>query len=244
MNIIPAIDLYQGDCVRLTQGRFDAKKIYPGSALDLAKGYEAQGAKYLHLVNLQGAKTGKISSEFINTLIQIKENTQLSIQSGGGLRNKEDIVSLLERGIDRVVLGSIACKQPRLIEALIEQYGVQRIILAFDIKMRDEPMLAIHGWQALLEKTLWSQLDDYQAFPGLQILCTDIAQDGMLNGPNFSLYQQCISQYPELRFQASGGIRDLTEIARLEKLGAAAVIIGKAFYEDYFSVAQALAEVA
>jgi len=241
MNIIPAIDLYDGACVRLNQGKFEDLTKYEIDPIRCANHYASQGATEIHVVDLNGAKEGK--SKQLKTILNIKEELPLRIQVGGGFRTKEAIVALLSKDIDRVVLGSLAVTDPELIRSLILEYGVDRIVLAFDITVQNEPLVAIRGWQEKTDISLWSLLDEYKDFAHLRILCTDINRDGMLMGPNISLYKDCMKKFPQFNFQASGGVSRLNDLLALKKVGVASVIIGKALYENRFSLSDALREV-
>ena len=243
MNIYPAIDLHAGECVRLYQGRYDQVTVYEKDPLAVAHSFAAQGAKVLHVVDLDGAKQGKpVHAELI---MAIAKETNLQLQTGGGLRTKEQIEMLLKGGVKRVILGSIALTQASVVKTWIQEFGGDAIVLALDIRMNEAqlPYVAVHGWQKESAMTLWQCLDDYQA-AGLQhVLCTDIQCDGTLMGPNFSLYRECLKRYPHIQFQASGGISSLADLRQLSELAVDSVIVGKALYENKFSLREALAEV-
>lgn len=242
MNIIPAIDLYDGVCVRLKQGAFNQRVAYHRDPLACANRFFDQGATELHVVDLNGAEDGK--STQLPTLLDIKRRSTLIVQTGGGLRDKATINSYLMNGIDRVVIGSLAVKQPDVVKALIEQYTVDRFVLAFDINVHQEPFIAINGWQKQTSISLWEMLETYRDFKNLRILCTDIHRDGMLKGPNTALYQDCMQRFPQFHFQASGGVSQIDDLLALKKTGAASVIVGKALYENRFSIGDAFREVA
>lgn len=239
MTVIPAIDLYQGQCVRLYQGRFDKVTTYELNPIDVAKHYMSQGASQIHLVDLSGTKTG--SPQQLEIMTEIKASIQCQIQAGGGLRTASDITSILEAGIDRAVVGSLAVKQPELMKDIIQQYGADRIVLAFDVQIDTQPIIAIHGWQAQSDHSLWSLLDSYASYSSLRILCTDIGCDGTLSGPNVALYQECVQRFPNFRFQASGGMGKLADISALKAIPVDDVIIGKALYESSFTLTEAMA---
>jgi phosphoribosylformimino-5-aminoimidazole carboxamide ribotide isomerase len=230
MQLIPSIDLYNGQCVRLYQGKFDEMTVYKQDPLELAQYYESQGVRRLHLVDLNGAQTGEPAN--LKLIAEIAKLSQCELQLGGGLRSEAAIEYVLNQGIDSVVLGSLMVRSPTLCTTLIKKYGSERFVIALDVFIDTEPMLAVSGWQEKSVKTLWQQLDALRNFERMQILCTDISRDGTLDAPNFDLYALCIARYPELRFQASGGISDLNQLIQLQQTGLSAAIIGKALYED------------
>ena len=239
MNIIPSIDLYNQQCVRLKKGNFNEVTYYATDPVEVALNYAGQSINTLHIVDLNGAEQGSFTQW--STVMKIKQATCLQLQIGGGLRAKDHIEQLLGKGVDRVVLGTIAVTQPDLVRALIAQYGVDRFVLALDIVFGKQPQLAIHGW---LEKTpmiLWDLLVHYQDFLGLNILCTDIDRDGMLNGPNIELYRQCQQKFSDFQFQASGGVSSEQDVRALNNVGISAVIVGKALYEQKVSLTKLLA---
>jgi phosphoribosylformimino-5-aminoimidazole carboxamide ribotide isomerase len=238
MNIIPAIDLYEGQCVRLSQGQFSEKKIYPYDPVLLANYFSQQGASDLHVVDLSGTEQG--FSQQGEKIIAIKHSSNLRIQTGGGLRDKHSIEKMLTAGIDRVVIGSLAIKNIILVTSLICQYGVDKFVLAFDVNIQGEPMISINGWQEKTGFSLWNFLQHYKQFSGLTLLCTDIARDGMLKGPNIEFYRECINRFPQFKFQASGGVSQVEDLDELCSVGVSAVIVGKAFYENKLTLTQAL----
>lgn len=242
MTLIPAIDLKSGQCVRLHKGRFDQQTTYNIDPVQLAKQYEEQGATYLHIVDLDGAKQG--SSQQLQQIIAIKQSCNLSIQVGGGIRTEKQIRTLLDVGIERVVIGSIAMQDVELTTSWIKKFGIEKMVLALDVKFEAKtPLLVSHGWTAATQLSLWDLLTAYSTFKNIQILCTDVGQDGTLEGPNFELYQQCQQRFPQMCFQASGGIAELNDLVELNNIGVSATIIGKALFENRFTLAQALTEV-
>jgi phosphoribosylformimino-5-aminoimidazole carboxamide ribotide isomerase len=243
MKIYPAIDLKSGECVRLHQGSFEQVTYYSKDPIFMASSFAQQGATFLHIVDLDGAKQGKpVNSEII---VKIAQETALKVQTGGGIRTKEEIKAFIAKGIDRIVLGSIAILQPLLVKQWLHEFGAEKIVLALDIRMNEnaEPTVAMQGWQTNSEISLWQLLDDYQDSPLQHILCTDIHRDGTLQGPNINLYKECCSRYPLYQFQASGGISSLKDLRALAQIPVAATIIGKALYEKQFSVQEALDEI-
>lgn len=241
MQLIPAIDLQQGRCVRLVQGDFSKVTYYPQSPLDLASHYHALGIDQLHIVDLDGAKAGQPQQL---PLIQSLQSCGVRLQAGGGIRCLADAKACLEAGIERVVLGSIAITNVAETKAIIDYCGAKRIVLACDIRMEQAvPKLAIHGWQTTTDFSLWEWVAFYQQLHITTLLCTDITCDGMLCGPNFALYQQAITQFPAMHWQASGGIRHQQDLTQLTSIGLSAAILGRLLYETDFNWANALAGV-
>lgn len=243
MNIYPAIDLKSGACVRLYQGCYDKVTVYQKDPVLLAQSFAEQGARILHVVDLDGAKQG--SSINLDLIEKITKESGLQIQTGGGIRTEEQIRDLLNKNIARVVLGSVAVLQPNVVKNWLQEFGGEKIVLALDIRMDENnfPKLALHGWQTESEKNLWDLLDEYQDTPLKHVLCTDIHQDGTLQGPNLKLYQDCVKRYSQLHFQASGGIGHLKDLRELSAVPVAGVIVGKALYENKFTLPEALNEV-
>ncbi|CDZ79028.1 1-(5-phosphoribosyl)-5-[(5-phosphoribosylamino)methylideneamino] imidazole-4-carboxamide isomerase [Legionella massiliensis] len=239
MIIIPAIDLQDGQCVRLRKGQFDQVSIYDYSPITLAQGYALQGAKRLHIVDLDGAKSGEIQQL---PLIQAMHGADLCLQVGGGIRSLESAKRCLELGIEKLVIGSIAISNPELTEQIIELAKAENIVLALDVHLENGiPKPAIHGWQTTTDNSLWDRVDYYQQRGITTILCTDIASDGMMDGPNFLLYQEAISRFPQINWQASGGIRNVEDLEKLASLGLAAAILGRMLYESDFDISSYLA---
>ncbi len=239
MDIIPAIDLMGGKCVRLHKGDFDEQTIYADFPLDVAKELQQEGAKLIHIVDLDGAKEEK--SAQIDIVKEIVTEVNVKVQSGGGIRSAEKIQELLDAGIDRVVIGSLATKNPTMVKKWLEKFGSEKIVLAFDIKMLDGmPMIAISGWQENTQISLWDILLKYQQSDLKYVLCTDVDKDGTLAKPNFELYRKMRSKYSKFYIQASGGVASLADIRMLKEIGVNAVIIGKALYENKFTLTEAL----
>lgn len=239
MLIIPAIDLQQGQCVRLRKGQFDQVSIYDYSPITLAQGYALQGAKHLHIVDLDGAKAGEIQQL---ALIEAMHAPGLSIQVGGGIRSLESAKACLKAGINKLVIGSVAVTNPALTTQMIELVGAANIILALDVHIEEGiPKPAIHGWQTATDSNLWQLVSDYQKWGVTEVLCTDIACDGMMTGPNFELYKEAIARFPQINWQASGGIRNVDDLEKLSRLGLAAAILGRMLYESDFDVSTYLA---
>jgi phosphoribosylformimino-5-aminoimidazole carboxamide ribotide isomerase len=232
MKIIPAIDIINGKCVRLTQGDYAQQKIYNESPVDVAQQFEAAGLKNLHVVDLDGAKAGKVTNWSVIEALASKTN--LTIDFGGGVKTEGEIQRLFQLGIKQVNLGSIAVKQPGQVKDWLNHFGPEKIILSADV---NDEQIAIHGWQ---EKSEMSIYDLINSFVGqLQfVTCTDIATDGMLNGPNLVLYKKLLTEFPLHRVTASGGVSSLEDIDALKRIGVDGVIIGKAIYENKISLDQ------
>lgn len=243
MKIIPAIDLQNGNCVRLYQGQFNQSQTYSDNPIEMAKQFAKEGARELHIVDLDGARDGVPSQkELIST---IKSESGLSIQTGGGIRDREQIKALFEADIDRVVIGSLAVSKPISVKQWLTEFGPDRIILALDVRCskNSPPMVATEGWQQSTALSLWDLLDLYSDTPLRHVLCTDISRDGTLQGPNIELYQRCQEIVPSIAFQASGGLSQLSELGLLAANQLSAVIIGKAFYEKRFTYQEASSQV-
>jgi phosphoribosylformimino-5-aminoimidazole carboxamide ribotide isomerase len=243
MILYPAIDLKQGKCVRLLQGDFNQMTLYDIDAIQVAKNYAKAGAHFLHVVDLDGAQNGAIAQ--LDLMLKIQNETGLQLQVGGGIREKSMLKKLIDSGISRVILGSIAVKDPQQVCSWIEEYGPEQIVLAFDIKMneKNDPIAFVHGWETASQANLWELLAIYQKSALKNVLCTDISLDGTLQGPNFNLYTACKKRYPHIAFQASGGIASLKDLHMLQEISVAGAIVGKALYEEKFTLEEALQRV-
>lgn len=226
MKIIPAIDIIDGKCVRLSKGDYSTQKIYNENPLEVAKKFEAHGIQYLHLVDLDGAKSNRIINYKI--LEQIATKTTLKIDFGGGLKSDEDLKIAFECGANQVTGGSIAIKNPTVFENWIQKYGADKIILGADANNKK---IAISGWLEESTQEVIPFIKNYQSKGIKYIICTDIAKDGMLEGPSFDLYQEILEQTNACKLIASGGISSFDELPKLEQLGCEGTIIGKAIYE-------------
>ena len=227
MRIIPAIDIINGQCVRLEQGDYNAKKVYNSNPLEVAKSFEAHGFKYLHLVDLDGAKAGKIIN--YKVLEDITSKTSLKVDFGGGVKTNDDIELAFNSGAQQVTCGSIAIKNPEQVLEWIDTYGADKLILGADVK---ENMIAISGWTETSSLSLDELLNQFLP-KGLQtVICTDIATDGMLQGPNTALYQELIGKYDGIKLIASGGVSSIEDVVKLKEAGLFGAIIGKALYEQ------------
>lgn len=233
MRIIPAIDIIDGKCVRLSKGDYDTKIIYNENPLEVAKSFEAHGIEYLHLVDLDGAKSSKIVNYKI--LEQIATQTSLKIDFGGGLKSDDDLRIAFESGANQITGGSIAVKNRAIFEKWISEYGSEKIILGADAK---DEKIAVSGWLEESNEDLVPFIQDYQS-KGIQyVICTDIAKDGMLQGPSFDLYNKILEEAKGIKLIASGGISTFEELPKLAELGCEGTIIGKAIYEGRITLKQ------
>lgn len=233
MRIIPAIDIIDGKCVRLSKGDYNTKKIYNENPLEVAKSFEAHGIQYLHLVDLDGAKSSRIINHKV--LEQLASKTSLKIDFGGGLKSDVDLKIAFESGANQITGGSIAVKNPALFQQWIAQYGADKIILGADA---NNEKVAISGWLEESKEDLIPFIQGYQTSGIQYVICTDIAKDGMLEGPSFELYQKILTQVPKLKLIASGGISAFDELPKLAEMGCEGTIIGKAIYENKISLKQ------
>ena len=226
IELIPAIDIIDGKCVRLSQGDYDTKKVYNENPLEVAMEFEANGIRRLHVVDLDGAK----SSHVVNykVLDAIAGHTSLIIDFGGGIKSDEDLVIAFENGAQMVPLGSVEVKHPELFKRWLAQYGAEKIILGADVK---DNRISVNGWLEEGPQELMPFLTDYTQEGVNKVLCTDISRDGMLQGPSIELYKQVMQQFPSMHLIASGGVSCLDDILRLEDAGIPAVVFGKALYE-------------
>ncbi|WP_333663553.1 1-(5-phosphoribosyl)-5-[(5-phosphoribosylamino)methylideneamino]imidazole-4-carboxamide isomerase [Chishuiella changwenlii] len=225
MRIIPAIDIIDGKCVRLSQGDYNTKKIYNEHPLEVAKEFEDYGIQYLHLVDLDGAK----SSQIINykTLEQITNKTNLKVDFGGGIKSNDDIRIAFECGANQITGGSIAVQNPTLFNEWISQYGKEKIILGADAKDRK---IATHGWLETSELDVIDFINEYQAQGIEYVICTDISKDGMLQGTSNDLYKEILKN-TNIKLIASGGVSSIDDLIKVKELGCEGAILGKAIYE-------------
>ena len=233
MRIIPAIDIIDGKCVRLSKGDYDTKKIYNEHPLEVAKEFEAHGIEYLHLVDLDGAKSKHIVNHKV--LEQIANQTSLHIDFGGGLKTDNDLRIAFESGASQITGGSIAVKEPDTFLGWIEKHGAHKIILGADAM---DEKIAVSGWQEESKEDLIPFIKSYRS-KGIQyVICTDISKDGMLEGPSLALYQRILKEVQDVRLIASGGISTFDELPTLAEMGCEGTIIGKAIYENRISLRQ------
>jgi len=226
MKIIPAIDIIDGKCVRLTQGNYLQKKIYNENPLEAAKKIEAAGLRHLHVVDLDGAKSGKVINWKVVEAI-VKE-TNLAIDFGGGIRAGQEMENIFQLGVQQVNIGSIAVKYPEEVKQWFIRYGADKIILSADVNAEQ---IVIHGWQEKSDLSIYDFVKQYEGFVKF-VTCTDIATDGMLSGPNLALYKKLLVEFPLLHITASGGVSSIEDVKALQQLGVEGVIIGKAIYEN------------
>lgn len=233
IEIIPAIDIIDGKCVRLSQGDYDTKKIYNESPVDVAKEFEDAGIQRLHMVDLDGAKQGKIIN--IKTLEAVANATKLKIDFGGGIKTTSDVQNVLKAGATFFNIGSIAVKQPEVVEGWIKQFGADKILLGADVK--DENIM-IHGWQQSANINIFNYISAYINKGINNIFCTDISKDGLLQGTSVDLYKKILAKFPQLHLIASGGVTVIDDVDELNTIGCAGVIIGKALYEGRIQLSQ------
>ncbi|CAM3522082.1 1-(5-phosphoribosyl)-5-[(5-phosphoribosylamino)methylideneamino]imidazole-4-carboxamide isomerase [Flavobacterium gelidilacus] len=233
MRIIPAIDIIDGKCVRLSKGDYNTKKIYNENPLEVAKSFEDAGIEYLHLVDLDGAKSSKIINHKV--LEEIASKTKLKIDFGGGLKTNDDLKIAFESGANQITGGSIAVKNPTLFKEWISIYGTDKIILGADANNKK---IAVSGWLEESNEEVIPFIQNYQKDGISYVICTDIAKDGMLEGPSFDLYKEILASCEKVKLIASGGISTFDELPKLAELGCEGTIIGKAIYEGRISLKQ------
>lgn len=231
IEIIPAIDIIDGKCVRLSQGDYATKKVYNEDPLEVAKEFEAHGLHRLHVVDLDGAASHHVVN--YNVLDKIASRTSMIIDFGGGIKSDQDIVIAFDNGAQMVTIGSVAVKEPALMKRWIEMFGSEKLILGADVK---DEKISINGWKEDSEIELMPFLDDYSQKGIRKVLCTDISKDGMLNGPAVDLYKKIIEKFPDMHLIASGGVGCIEDIEKLEEANIPAVVFGKAIYEGKISL--------
>lgn len=241
-DVYPALDILGGAVVRLHKGDYDKQTRYRDKAIDLATAYAESGARWLHLVDLDAARAGGYT--LAPLLTQIVEQTGLQVQTGGGVRSADDVQRLLDAGAQRVVVGSVAVREPDTVLGWVDRFGPDRLTVALDTRTSEEGVwvLPVAGWTSVAETDLPTMLHRYAA-SGLQhVLCTDISRDGTLSGPNLHLYTFMTRSSPGLRVQASGGVRDAADLRSADKTGCAGVVLGKALLEGRLTIADAMAQ--
>jgi phosphoribosylformimino-5-aminoimidazole carboxamide ribotide isomerase len=226
MEIIPAIDIIEGKCVRLTQGDYGQKKVYNERPLEVALAFEDAGLQRLHLVDLDGAKAGAVRNWKVLETIAAK--TQLVVDFGGGIKTAADVEIVFNSGAALATVGSIAVKDGLLFVSWLQQYGAARFLLGADVK---NEKIAVSGWQETTDRWVYDFIREYMEKGVGQIFCTDVSKDGLLQGPALELYKNIVAEFPELHFIASGGVSGMDDVRRLEEVGCKGVIIGKAIYE-------------
>jgi phosphoribosylformimino-5-aminoimidazole carboxamide ribotide isomerase len=232
VRLIPAIDLRDGRCVRLLQGRFDAETVYADDPLEVLAQYRELGARYLHVVDLDGARHGAQANRDVVTAL-LHPQASVEIQLGGGVRTRNVARQWLDAGVRRVVVGSVAVSEPDEVLRWIGEFGADRIVLAFDVRLdaRGTPHPATHGWVKQSEVNLWDLAERYVEGGARHILCTDVERDGALSGPNVALYSEAVRRLPTIGWQASGGVSSAADLRQLEATGVAAVVSGRALLE-------------
>ncbi|WP_226052244.1 1-(5-phosphoribosyl)-5-[(5-phosphoribosylamino)methylideneamino]imidazole-4-carboxamide isomerase [Dickeya chrysanthemi] len=238
--IIPALDLIDGQVVRLHQGDYGQQRQYGSDPLPRLQDYQQQGAQVLHLVDLTGAKDP--TARQIPLLKTLLAGVSVPVQVGGGIRTEQDVEALLAAGASRVVIGSTAVKQPEQVQQWFTRYGADAMVLALDVRIDADGVknIAISGWQENSGITLEQTVERYLPFGLKHVLCTDISRDGTLQGSNVELYREISARYPQVAFQASGGIGSLANIAALRSSGVQGVIVGRALLEGKFNVTEAI----
>lgn len=239
MIIYPAIDLARGECVRLHQGDFASKKVYSREPLEVARGFERDGGRWVHVVDLDGARDGSASQT--EAVLALVRETSLAVQAGGGIREGAQIEVLLSGGVERVIVGSRAVEAPEETRAWLAEFGSERLVLAFDVRVRDGvPFPATRGWQTDGTASLWDVLGGFEGSGLRYLLCTDIERDGTLGGPNTALYREIRWRFLGIDVLASGGVSELEDLRALKRVPVAGAIVGKALYENRFTLSEAL----
>lgn len=239
--IIPAIDLIDGKVVRLYQGDYAQKTEYSANPQERFDLYVQEGAKFLHLVDLDGAKD--TSKRQLKVIAELIKNTPIPIEIGGGIRTKKDVEDLINIGAERVVIGSTAVKEPETVKAWMQEFGAEHIVLALDINIdpvSGKRFIAVKGWQENSSTTIEELIEDFSSVGLKHVLCTDISRDGTLKGSNVQLYAYLHKQFPEINFIASGGIGSLADVLNVRDSGATNVVLGRALLEGKFTVKEAL----
>jgi phosphoribosylformimino-5-aminoimidazole carboxamide ribotide isomerase len=240
MLIYPAIDLLDGRCVRLKQGGFEQSTVYSDDPQATARGFAQAGATHLHLVDLSGAKDpSRRQTELISRIVA---STSLRVQVGGGIRSFEQAAALLDGGVDRVVIGSAAVSNPALVLGLLSEFGGSRVTVALDVRIDSagRPCVALQGWKEQSAIEVEQALRPFLSQGLERVLCTDIALDGMMKGPNHKLYSDLMLRFPGIEFQASGGMSRLEDLLTLKKAGVRSAVVGKAIYEGAIDLKEAL----
>jgi phosphoribosylformimino-5-aminoimidazole carboxamide ribotide isomerase len=240
MMVYPAIDLRKGKCIRLYQGDYQRETVYSLDPFAMAKTFVSDGANWLHIVDLDGAKNPNQSqTALISELISANS---VKIQTGGGIRSKSQVKKLLEQGAERIIVGSMAVKNRTEVAEWFKYFGANKIVLALDILFNSskQPMVAVNAWQEVSEYSLYDLIDYYREFCLTHLLCTNISLDGTLNGPDYFLYDSLLKRFPFLALQASGGIQSLSDVMTLRDKKLSGAIVGRALYENKFSLREAL----
>ncbi len=226
MRLIPAIDIIDGQCVRLTQGDYKEKKVYSKSPIDVAREIESMGYEYLHLVDLQGAKGRHPHNLFV--LNQLALETNLKIDFGGGVKSEDSLVQVLRSGANQVNIGSLAVRNPNLVKFWLMRYSPEQIIIGADVK---DGRISVNGWQETSDYNLLEFINSFVDAGAKYFVCTDVSKDGMMEGTALKMYDTILENFPDIFLIASGGVSSIKEIKILEEMGVKGVIIGKAYYE-------------
>ncbi len=236
MNVIPAIDIKEGKCVRLYQGDFENSTEYSSDPAEIARQFAGLAASDLHIVDLDGAQSGTQQNREI--VAAIASESRQAVQLGGGIRDAATVAAWLDAGVSRCVIGSLAITEPDTVKAWLNRFGKERIVLALDVKIDDqnEPIVTTHGWTRKSETTLFECIDDFMSSGLQQVLCTDVSRDGAMTGPNLDLYASIVERYPDLELQASGGVRHIDDLQQLRRIGVPAAISGRALLDGKISV--------
>jgi phosphoribosylformimino-5-aminoimidazole carboxamide ribotide isomerase len=230
MKVIPAIDLSDGRCVRLYQGDFEKVTEYSDNPVEVARAFTKFSTTDLHVVDLDGARTGRQANRDI--IARIAQVTDLEIQLGGGIRDGAALESWLQSGVARCVIGSLAITEPDAVKSWMSKYGAEKIVLALDVEFRDgHPLVTTHGWTTSSSTTVYECIDNFLGHGLRHVLCTDVSRDGAMSGPNCGLYQQILSRFPDLQLQASGGVRNIADLVALRAIGVPAAITGRALLD-------------
>ena len=226
MEVIPAIDIIEGKCVRLTRGDYEQKKIYNENPLEVAKQFEATGLRRLHLVDLDGAKAGDVKNWKV--LEQIASKTELLIDFSGGISTSKNVRICFDSGAAYAAVGSIAVKDEKTLTEWLKEFGVEKFIIGADVK---EESLAIRGWTEITELSVFDLIENYKTKGVKQFFCTDISKDGLLQGTGIDLYKKILNSHPSIDLIASGGVSSIDDLLRLREAGCSGAIVGKAIYE-------------
>lgn len=233
IEIIPAIDIIDGRCVRLSQGDYNCQRCYSDNPVEVAQSYERIGLKRLHLVDLDGAKAA--SPVNLDVLCRIAGATRMDIEFGGGIKNEDSLQKVFDAGASRAICGSVAVVSPDKVRSWFGRFGGERIVLGVDLR---NGKVATHGWLRESELTAEALIDSFVPYGLRQVICTDISRDGMLSGPSFELYRRLQTAYPDIEITVSGGIGSMDDIYRLDQMGLRSVIVGKALYEGHITLEQ------
>ena len=240
MKVIPAIDLQGGKCVRLLQGDFARTTEYSDDPAAIARQFSELGTTDLHIVDLDGARSGTQDNRSI--IATIATDSNLAIQVGGGIRDRQTVEDWLAAGVSRCVVGSLTITEPDAVKSWLVTFGADKIVLALDVKISEDgvPMITTHGWTRTADTSVYESIRDFQRVGLRHVLCTDVSRDGAMTGPNFELYSGIAARFPDLQLQASGGVRHIKDLEKLRELGIPAAITGRALLDGTISTAEML----